>query len=80
MKFAREGEPARCVSGTILQKDAPQDLVTSVPVYAVVCRETAGAAGASIRRRRGVFVPFAAPPGTHKIVLDPNETVLTSPK
>ena len=67
------------VSGTILQKDAPQDLVTSVPVYAVV-------AGKQVLLGR-VFADgeessfhMTAPAGTHKIVLDPNQTILTSPK
>ena len=67
------------VSGVIEQKGGPQDLVTPVPVYAV-------AGGKSILLGR-VFAdtpetPFrlTAPPDTKKIVLDPNQTLLTSPK
>jgi len=78
VKFAPKGSGS-VVSGTILQKDAPKDLVTSVPVYAVI-------AGKQVLLGR-VFADgeessfrLAAPAGTHKIVLDPNETVLTSPK
>jgi len=64
------------VTGTILQKDAAEDLVTSVPVYAVM-------AGKQILLGR-VFADgeestfrLVAPAGAHKIVLDPNETILT---
>ena len=67
------------VTGTILQKDAPEDLVTSVPLYAVM-------AGKPILLGR-VFADgeetsfrISAPAGAHKILLDPNETILTSPK
>jgi len=78
VKFTPKGTGA-VVSGTILQKDALQDLVTSVPIYAVT-------AGKPVFLGRvfadGVESTFhiAAPAGTHKIVLDPNETILTSPK
>jgi hypothetical protein len=74
------GDGGTVVSGTILQKDAPTDLVTSVPVYAVV----AGKRPALIGR---VFVDgeessflLSVPAGVSKIELDPNGTVLTSPK
>jgi len=67
------------VSGVIEQKGGPEDLVTPVPVYAV-------AGGKSLLLGR-VFAdapetPFrlAAPADTKKIVLDPNQTLLTSPK
>ena len=64
------------VTGTIVQKDAAEDLVTSVPIYAVM-------AGKQILLGR-VFADgeestfrLTAPTGAHKIVLDPNETILT---
>jgi hypothetical protein len=67
------------VTGTILQKDAPEDLVTSVPLYAVM-------AGKPILLGR-VFADgeetsfrISAPAGAHKILLDPNGTILTGPK
>jgi hypothetical protein len=78
VKFTPKGTGS-VVSGTILQKDAPEDLVTSVPVYAV-------AAGKPVLLGR-VFADggessfhISAPAGTRKILLDPNETLLTSPK
>jgi hypothetical protein len=68
------------VSGTILQKDAPPDLVTSVPVYAVIpgrqpillTRVFADGTESSFR--------LTAPAGTRKILLDPYKTVLTRAK
>lgn len=78
VKFTPKGAGS-LVSGTILQKDAPQDLVTSVPVYALI-------AGKQVLLGR-VFADgeessfhISAPAGAHKIVLDPNQTILTSPK
>jgi hypothetical protein len=71
-------------SGTIVQTDAPHDLVTSVPVYAVVTGKSAGKQLVLLGR---VFADgeessfhLPAPAGTSKIVLDPNETILTTPK
>jgi len=66
---------ATSVSGILLQKDAPGDLVTSVPLYA---------SGAGRLRFLGrVFADgpettfhFSAPLGTRKVVVDPRETIL----
>lgn len=78
VKFVPKGS-GLVVSGTIVQKDAPQDLVTSVPVYAVT-------GGKQVLLGR-VFADgdettfrLPAPAGTHKIMLDPNATILTSPR
>jgi hypothetical protein len=78
VKFTPKGTGS-VVTGTILQKDAPEDLVTSVPVYAVV-------AGKQVLLGR-VFADgeessfrLSAPAGAHKVVLDPNGTILTSGK
>ncbi len=67
------------VSGVILQKEGPSDLVTAVPVYAVL--------GGRQTLLGQVFVDgpetsfrFSAPSGTKKIVLDPKQTLLTSSK
>jgi hypothetical protein len=67
------------VAGTILQKSAPKDLVTSIPVYAML-------AGKAMLLGRvfadGAETPFrlTAPVGTRRVVLDPNGTVLSRPK
>jgi len=66
------------VTATIRQLDAPDDLVTSVPVY--------GVAGESKIYLGRVFAEgpetrftLAVPPGVKRLVLDPNQTVLTAP-
>jgi hypothetical protein len=64
------------ISGVILQKDAPDNLVTSVPLYASV-------AGRMVLLGRvfadGPETPFhlSASPGARKVVLDPDQTLLT---
>lgn len=72
--------PGLVVNGTILQKDAPQDLVTSVPLYGL----TKGKQPVFLGR---VFVDgeestfrLPAPLGTHRILIDPYDTLLTAPK
>ena len=68
------------VSGTILQKDAPQDLVTSVPVYALIAGKQPVLLGRVFADGEESSFRIAGPAGIHKIVLDPYETILTSPK
>jgi hypothetical protein len=68
------------VSGTILQKDAPHDLVTSVPLYALTTGKQPVLLGRVFADGEESSFRIAAPAGTHKIILDPNETILTSPK
>jgi hypothetical protein len=68
------------VSGEIVQHDAPQELVTSVPVYAVMTGKQPMLLGRVFADGEETSFHLPAPAGTHKIVLDPNQTVLTSPK
>ena len=68
------------VSGTILQKGAPQDLVTSVPVYAVIAGRQPMLLGRVFADGEESSFRVSAPAGVHKIVLDPYDTILTSPK
>jgi len=68
------------VSGTILQKDAPADLVTSVPVYGSGPGRRPVLIGRVFADGQESSFHLSAPPGISKIVLDPNETILTSPK
>lgn len=79
VKFSAKGT-GMTVSGTILQKDAPQDLVTSVPVYGVKTGKQLVLLGRVFVDGEETSFRLAAPAGTHKVVLDPFETVLTSPK
>jgi hypothetical protein len=79
VKFAPKAN-ATVVSGVILQKDAPEDLVTSVPIYAVVPGKAPVLVGRVFADGGESSFRLSAPLGTHRILLDPNETILTSPK
>jgi Peptidase family M1 domain len=79
VKFSPKGAGS-VVSGTIVQKDAPEDLVTSVPVYAVMARNQSVLLGRVFVDGEESSFHLSAPAGAHKIVLDPNGTILTSPK
>jgi hypothetical protein len=79
VKFTPKGAGA-VVTGTILQKGAPEDLVTSVPVYAVVAGRQMVLLGRVFADGEESSFRLPAPVGAHKIVLDPNETILTSGK
>jgi Peptidase family M1 domain len=68
------------VHGTLLQKDAPADLVTSVPVYAVVSGREPALLGRVFADGDESNFRLTAPAGTRRIVLDPYNTLLTSPK
>ena len=77
VKFVRRAGAA-VVTGKILQKEAPDDLVTSVPVYASVGKKLvllgrvfADGAETSFR--------LNAPADAKSVVLDPYDTVLTRP-
>jgi hypothetical protein len=71
---------AASVSGTLLQKDAPPDLVTSVPLYAVISAKQSVLLGRVFADGAESSFHIAAPAGTKKILVDPHETLLTSPK
>jgi hypothetical protein len=68
------------VSGTILQKDAPSDLVTSVPLYALVSGKSLVLLGRVFADGAESTFHIFAPAGTRKILLDPYGTILTNPK
>jgi hypothetical protein len=67
------------ISGVILQKDAPENLVTPVPLYISVAGKMTllGRVFAD-----GAETPFhlTAPAGTRKVVLDPELTLLARPR
>jgi aminopeptidase N len=65
------------VSGTIVVKQAPDDLVTLVPVYALLPRKKL--VGQVFADEHEVQFRLAVPPGTQKIGLDPEHTLLTTP-
>lgn len=79
VKFLPKGT-ALTVSGTILQKEAPQDLVTSVPVYGLAAGRQPVLLGRVFADGEESSFRLTAPAGTHKILLDPYGTILSSPK
>ena len=68
------------VTGTIRQKDAPDDLVTSVPLYAVTSGKSSVLLGRVFAEGPESSFHLLAPAGTHKILIDPHETILTNLK
>jgi hypothetical protein len=79
VRFTPKGTTS-VVSATILQKDAPQDLVTSVPVYAVLGAKQMVLLGRVFADGEESSFRLTAPTRARKIVLDPYGTVLTAPK
>jgi hypothetical protein len=79
VRFAAQ-ENATIVSGIIQQTDAPEDLVTSVPIYAVVSGRAPVLVGRVFADGKESPFRLSAPAGTHKLLLDPNGTILTAPK
>ena len=77
VKFAPKGD-ATIVSGTLLQKDAPEELVTAVPVYAAVAGKTSVLLGRVFVDGPESTFRLTAPSGTRKILIDPYQTLLTS--
>lgn len=79
VKFVAKAK-ATLVSGVIRQEDAPDNLVTSVPLYAVVHGRAPVLLGRVFADGAESSFRLSAPVGTHKLLLDPNETILTAPK
>ena len=63
------------VAGAISQSDAPETLVTPVPIYAVAGNRTVLLGRVFVDEPETQF-QVTAPRGTRKIVLDPNQTLL----
>ena len=78
IKDARFSTSTGKVTATVQQLDAPDDLVTSIPVYGMAGEKKVYlgrvfAEGAETR------ITLPAPPGVKRLVLDPYQTVLTAP-
>jgi hypothetical protein len=67
-------------TGMILQKDAPDTLVTSVPIYAVAAGKPPVLMGRVFADGPETSFRLTAPAGTHKLLLDPYRTILTGAK
>jgi len=68
------------VTGVIVQKDVPDDLVTAVPVYGEMAGNALVFLGEVLADGRQTGFRLTAPSGVRKIVLDPKQTILTAPK
>jgi len=66
------------VTGVIVQKDAPDDLVTAVPVYGATTGNTLVYLGEVLADGAETAFRLSGPANLRKIVLDPKQTVLTS--
>jgi hypothetical protein len=78
VKFSlRNGKPV--VAGTLLQKDAPDTLVTSVPLYATMQGGKPVYLGRVFADGPETEFHLPAPAGARSLVIDPHQTVLTRP-
>jgi hypothetical protein len=68
------------VTGVIVQKDVPEDLVTAVPVYAATAGNALVFLGEVLADGRETGFRLIAPSDARKIVLDPKQTILSVPK
>jgi len=72
-------EKSVAVSGTITQKDAPRDLITSVPLYAVLPGDRRVLLGRVFADGPEASFRLSAPLGTRRVVADPEQTILSRP-
>jgi len=68
------------VTGVIVQRDVPDDLVTAVPVYATTAGNALVFLGEVLADGGETGFRLIVPSGVRKIVLDPKQTILSAPK
>ncbi|HUR36312.1 MAG TPA: M1 family aminopeptidase [Terriglobales bacterium] len=66
-------------TGLILQKDAPELLVTSIPIYALAANGSSTLAGRIFADGERTEFKLSVPSGTKKLLLDPEFTILRQP-
>jgi len=74
------GKTAGAVSGVIVQKEAPENLVTAVPIYGEGASNTMIFLGQVLTDGPETTFHLNAPAGVHKIVLDPYQSLLATAK
>ena len=79
VKYADKAGAGVALTGTIVRTEAPDDLVTLVPIYAVIAGKTV-LLGQVFSEDHETPFRLTAPAGTRKVVLDPNHTLLTRNK
>ena len=75
VKISGRGEQS-VASFTIKQKDAPEDLVTSVPIYALLADNRRVFIGRVFADGEETKARLPVPPGAKRLLLDPMNTVL----
>ena len=78
VKFARKGG-ANVVTGKLVQKDAPPDLVTCVPIYASVPGRPPMFVARVFADGEETSFRLTVSPAARKLLLDPERTLLTRP-
>lgn len=78
MRFERRAAGVR-VSGKILQKDAPEELVTAVPIFAELQKGDLRFVSRVFADGSETQFSFIVPAGTKRLVIDPYGTILASP-
>jgi len=78
VRFDRRAVLVRA-NGKILQKDAPEELVTAVPIYAEVEKGDLRFVSRVFADGSETQFSFTVPHGTKRLVVDPYGTILTSP-
>ena len=73
-------EKGTVVSGVLVQRDAPEDLVTAVPVYAMTRGNSLVFLGEVLADGVESSFRLSAPSDARKVVLDPKQTILTTLK
>ena len=68
------------VSGFIVQKDVPNNLVTAVPVYGETTSKSLVFLGQVLVDGPDTAFHLNAPGSVHKVVIDPDQTILSAPK
>ena len=66
-------------AGTIVQREAPEDLITPVPLYAEEAGKPPVFLGRIFADGRETTFRLRVPSGTRKILLDPQQTLLRQP-
>ena len=79
VKFSTKGR-STIATGTIRQKNAPDTLVTAVPIYAVSQGKTFVLVAEILADGVDTAFHVPVPAGSHKLVLDPYGAILTAPK
>ena len=78
MRFDRKSAGLRA-SGKILQKEAPGQLVTAVPIYAELARGDMRFVERVFADGEETPIALNVPAGTRRLVVDPYGAILTSP-